>query len=1512
MNKHSITQCMLVVCACLTPMFNGAFAQELFSGRVYEGAAGDQNTPISGVTVSLYGAKNLGETGIFLASTTTNSIGWYGLPILGTFEYYSIVETDPSGYTSVEARSVSGTVINSNMIQYVYPIGSKTLTGNKFWDQKTQVSNNPPVAEANGPYSFTVGGSITLDSNGSSDPDAGDSIAKYEWDTDNDGQYDDATGQTTPWTATTAGTYTVGLRVTDTHGATDTDQATITVRSAPSSHAGEIKGYKFNDANGDGIWGTGEQSLSGWTVFADKAPWNGKLDASETYDVTGADGSYSLSGLAPGTYNVYEVGQTGWQMTHPKAGYYGLTLNANDLYDDQNFGNRKAESPLNEGLDYGDAPAPYPEASDSVGTLWLGVAAPDAESKSLSDPNALGDDTNNIDDEDGITAIMYGSTTNASINGIVYLWLTNKNLNKTVFANVWVDFNADGDWVDPGERILSASFTQYAYCNIAYAFTASNVKTGSTFLRARVCYENEPWATAGSVPPNGSGGTGEVEDLAGIIPDGGTSSPPGGFVFGYKWNDLDGSGTWEAQAESPLAGWSIWLDVNGNKTYDAGIDSITQTDGSGMFMFQSLADGAYTVGEVMQPGWVQTYPRGVETQTVTVKKGSAQMGVIFGNRQTGTEDNRGVIRGWKFDDVNGDGMKDLLEPRPPNWGIWLDRNNDGVMDQTDDYTVTGNTGWFVFKNLPAGNYTVREIQKPGWTQTYPGQPPYHSVALQSGQTVTLLFGNQGPDTTEYDYGDAPLPYPEACHPPGGPWLGDILDAPDAENGMQRDPDATGDDNDGNDDEDGFSVFNGYFTRGGICMVYQDYTSSNPTAEVGCWIDINADGDWDDPSEFMGTIGIVSLHGTAGFATSIPASVKANKTFVRIRICDSFNNSYSPAGVGGPGEVADYEVEIRADGTSLPPGGTVFGRKWNDLNSDGIYDANEPTLANWTIWLDKNGNGTYDAGVDQAAQTDVKGNFLFTGLADGSYTVGEVMQPGWMQTFPGGAGTHTVTVKQGSAQTGILFGNREIRGSGEGQGALKWSQYPLRYPDIQDKSCFLGWGEPSTVGIISVADNWFCYNPRPVTSITWWGAYADWDSASPPPDAPIGFRIGVWTDAPIRKEGDVNHPDRMIREWFVGRQDTGERVHGCHSMPEWKGKPDSCFQYTFPIPQPEWFHQEGDSNVYWLSIAAMYPEPPQRHVWGWLTRERNFSGDAVRIYAPADVHADSVYRIGDLLPRYWDMAFVLGTDQEISMMDFGDAPDGFGTTLSRNGARHLIRPDVRMGESIDMDDEGHPDPQALGDDKNGSADEDGVTFLTDLVPGSMALASVTVTSRGFLNAWLDLGGNDEWDLRDHIVDNALLDAGSHVLEFPVADDARPGESIMRFRFSTQPDVWVKGFAPDGEVEDYQVVIVQRTDVEEKKSGTIPEQFKLYPNYPNPFNPATTIRFDLPEAGQVRLSVYNLLGQEVAVLADGKRSAGQYDVRWDGLDARHLPAPSGIYLVRIKAGSYVGKGKLLLLK
>ena len=92
--------------------------------------------------------------------------------------------------------------------------------------------------------------------------------------------------------------------------------------------------------------------------------------------------------------------------------------------------------------------------------------------------------------------------------------------------------------------------------------------------------------------------------------------------------------------------------------------------------------------------------------------------------------------------------------------------------------------------------------------------------------------------------------------------------------------------------------------------------------------------------------------------------------------------------------------------------------------------------------------------------------------------------------------------------------------------------------------------------------------------------------------------------------------------------------------------------------------------------------------------------------------------------------------------------------------------------------------------------------------------------------------------------------------------------------------------------------------------LPDRFGLEQNMPNPFNPSTAIGYQLPEAGMVRLAIYNLIGQEVRVLVNERRNAGSFTATWDGTDAVGRRVASGIYLYRIQAGSFSATKRMLL--
>lgn len=96
------------------------------------------------------------------------------------------------------------------------------------------------------------------------------------------------------------------------------------------------------------------------------------------------------------------------------------------------------------------------------------------------------------------------------------------------------------------------------------------------------------------------------------------------------------------------------------------------------------------------------------------------------------------------------------------------------------------------------------------------------------------------------------------------------------------------------------------------------------------------------------------------------------------------------------------------------------------------------------------------------------------------------------------------------------------------------------------------------------------------------------------------------------------------------------------------------------------------------------------------------------------------------------------------------------------------------------------------------------------------------------------------------------------------------------------------------------------------SSIPEQFRITANYPNPFNPSTTIAFEVPQEAQIKLTVYNTLGQKVKTLYRGVKSTGRHTVQWDATNDSGNIQPSGIYIVRLEAGTLTQSHKITLMK
>lgn len=129
-----------------------------------------------------------------------------------------------------------------------------------------------------------------------------------------------------------------------------------------------------------------------------------------------------------------------------------------------------------------------------------------------------------------------------------------------------------------------------------------------------------------------------------------------------------------------------------------------------------------------------------------------------------------------------------------------------------------------------------------------------------------------------------------------------------------------------------------------------------------------------------------------------------------------------------------------------------------------------------------------------------------------------------------------------------------------------------------------------------------------------------------------------------------------------------------------------------------------------------------------------------------------------------------------------------------------------------------------------------------------------------------------------------------------------------------------FAPSGNIyisdEDYGLFLFSLQDTTttgiDLSVKNIPTYYKLHQNFPNPFNPATTIQFEIPEQTFVNLDIYNLLGQKIRTLLSGIVSSGIHAISWNGKDDQQDPVPSGIYFYKMTADGFNEIKKMILAK
>lgn len=394
---------------------------------------------------------------------------------------------------------------------------------------------------------------------------------------------------------------------------------------------------------------------------------------------------------------------------------------------------------------------------------------------------------------------------------------------------------------------------------------------------------------------------------------------PRNEVNGRVFNDLDKDGVFDS-FEAGVAGFVVYADMNNNAIREA-TEPFATTAADGTYQIKGLlATGVRTIRVQIPGDYLNTVPTNGSRLANFPTNTSVANSVNFGVREK-----PGEIHGRKWLDmasdltaippvIRTDGVQDPGEPGLQDIVIYVDYDLDGKIDIGEPAAVTDTNGNYTIKNVTPGTYTVREVNQPGYLQTFPDPlgltaGAHTGVVVTRGQITYLVdFGNMA----AFDYGDAPAPYPttgtDAAYHAILTGFG-LGAATDGESTGLPNSNATGDDLSGSDDEDGLNLSSVSFIPGGNAVVpvtTRVGTYSNGYLQV--WIDFNRDGDWDDTGEHV--VSDLRL-GTATTNVPIPIPLTADlgSTFMRVRFGYDRGADALPTGYSNAGEVEDYQISI---------------------------------------------------------------------------------------------------------------------------------------------------------------------------------------------------------------------------------------------------------------------------------------------------------------------------------------------------------------------------------------------------------------------------------------------------------------------------------------------------------------------------------------------------------------------------------------------------------------------------
>ncbi len=816
---------------------------------------------------------------------------------------------------------------------------------------------------------------------------------------------------------------------------------------------GTISGQKFNDLNGDGIQQPGDLGLAGVTFFLD-ANNNGVLDPGETSTVTDASGNYTFDGLLPGIYLVREVQPSGSLQTTVNPAPILLIAEQDVL--GVNIGNFMMVSIG--GQKFGDANGNGVQNPGDVGLAGFTIFI-DANNNGILDPGEV----NTVTDASGnytftnvgpgtytIREVQQPGYTQTTVNPGTIAAISGTNVGGVAFGNfqlisiggqkygdttgngtqdpadpglagftIFIDANNNGV-LDPGERsTVTDANGNYTFANVGPGTYIIREVQQTGFIQTTV----NPGAIAAISGTNVAGVTfGNFQLIT---------------LGGQKFGDINGNGV-QNPGDLGLAGFTIYIDANNNGVLDPGERS-TVTDANGNYSFANVGPGTYIIREVQQTGFTQTT---VNPGAIPATSGGNVGDITFGNFQLIS------IGGVKFGDTTGNGVRNPNDPGLAGFTIYIDANNNGVLDPGERNTVTDVNGNYIFTNIGPGTYIIREVQKPGFIQTTVN--PAGIPATSGGNVTDITFGNfQLISIGGVKFGDTTG---NGVRNPNDPGLAGFTIYIDANNNGVLDPGERNTVTDANGNYIFTNVGPGTYIIREVQKPGFIQTTVNPAG-----IAATSGGNVTDIT--FGNFQLISIGGakfgdTTGNGVRNPNDpglagftiyIDANNNGVldpgeRNTVTDA-NGNYIFTNVG-PGTYIIREVQkpgfiqttVNPAGIPVTSGGNVtditFGNfqlisiggvKFGDTTGNGVRNPNDPGLAGFTIYIDANNNGVLDPG-ERNTVTDANGNYIFTNIGPGTYIIREVQKPGFIQTTVNPAG---IPATSGGNVTDITFGNFQL-------------------------------------------------------------------------------------------------------------------------------------------------------------------------------------------------------------------------------------------------------------------------------------------------------------------------------------------------------------------------------------------------------------------------------------------------------------------------------------------------------